>query len=77
MTRTLRTLGEFKKALKDCETLFVWVNWQGDDGDYIEVPKSKFLRSINADTPSDGAHGGRMDETPIDYRVDATSIYVN
>ena len=76
-TRTLRTLGEFKKALKDCSTLYVWVNWQGDEGDYIEVPKSKFLKSIGADVPNDGAHGGPMDATPISYRVDATTIYVN
>ena len=76
-TRTLRTLGEFKKALKDCSVLYVWVNWQGEEGDYIEVPKSKFLKSIGADVPNDGAHGGPMDATPISYRVDATTIYVN
>lgn len=71
------TLKELKSAIRACQTLYVWCNWQKDDGDYIEVPKAKFLRSINADTPNDGAHGGRMDETPAAFRIEDNDVYIN
>lgn len=75
--KTLSTLGRLKEAIKECKKLYVWCNWQGDDGDYIEVSKAAFLRSINANTPNDGAHGGRIDETQADFRVEQDCVYVN
>lgn len=73
----MKTLKELKAALKTCKTLYVWCNWQVEEGDYIEASKPKFLRSIGADTPNDGAHDGLHDNTPINFRVESEEIYVN
>lgn len=70
------TLKAFKADLRKCARLYLWCVWQREDGDYIEISKAGFLRGINADTPNDGAHGGRMDATPIDYRWEGCDIYV-
>lgn len=60
----IQTVGELRRAVKEraFKTLYVWVCW-GLDGDYVEVARSKFLTAINADSPSDGAHGGCCDGT--------------
>ena len=72
----MSTLGELKKAIKDTNTVWVWCNWQGDDGDYIEVNKKKFLKSIGADTPYDGAHGGKHDNTQARFHVRDGEVFV-
>lgn len=74
-----KTLRELKIALKVAKNVYVWCNWTQDDGDYIEVTKRGFLRSIGADTPNDGAHGGKHDSTPVAFRIEdnGTSIYIN
>ena len=73
----LRTVGEIKKALKGKKYLFVWCNWQREDGCYIRVLKKDFLTSIGADTPNDGAHGGIHDNTVAHARIEDDEVYVN
>jgi hypothetical protein len=73
----LRTLGKLKQALKTARAVYVWCNWQGDEGDYIAVSKIGFLRSIGADTPNDGAHGGRGDWTPVRAELRGDQIYID
>lgn len=75
--KMLTTLGELKATIRRAKTLYVWVNWQGDDGDYIAVSKAAFLRGIGADSPFDGAHGGRHDGTHVRAREDDGDVYVN
>lgn len=58
-------LGKLKQAIASAKRVFVWVNIWGDDGEMVEVQKTKLLKAMNADTPNDGAHGGRGDWTPV------------
>lgn len=76
--KNIKTIGQLKSAFKSCAKCFVWVCWNGEDGDYVEVSKASFLRSIGADTPNDGAYGGINDSTFInaDCRDDGC-VYVN
>jgi len=77
MTTEIWTLGELKRKLKVAKKVCVWVEWEPREGDYIEVPKQKFLKSIGADTPNDGAHGGRHDTTSVKAKLgDNNVIYV-
>ena len=74
----LADLGELKRAIKTAGALFVWVNWEGDDGDYIQVAKSSFLRSIGADTPyEESGDGGRPDWTPVRAELRGNDVYVS
>ena len=78
MTTTIvRDLGELKQAMKKAKAVFVWCNWNDDDGDYIPVTKSAFLRAVGADTPNDGAHGGRCNGTVIRAELRGDELYVN
>lgn len=65
------TLGEVKALFRSgrIRKVFVWCNWQGDDGDYIEVTKSAFLRSIGADVAfhRDGRHPDTEIKAEIRY----------
>jgi hypothetical protein len=65
-------LGDLKKAIKKAKNVYVWANVWGDEGEYLKITKKDLLRSMNADTPNDGAYGGRPDETPTSrYELDA------
>jgi hypothetical protein len=70
----IRTTGELKTAVRQAKEVFVWVNCFGDDGEYIRVTKTALLVGMGIDTPNDGAHGGRMDETPCRARLEANGL---
>jgi hypothetical protein len=78
MTYTkLATLGELKAAIRKAGAVYVWCNWEGDDGDYIEVRKAAFLRSIGADSPfEESGDGGRPDWTPVHAELRGNEVYV-
>lgn len=74
---TIYTLGELKEAIRKADAVYVWTNWEGDDGDYILVQKKTFLRCIGADTPwEESGHGGRCDETMVKAEMRGNELYV-
>lgn len=81
---TLRTLGELKAAIRTAKVVYVWVNWEGEDGDYIAITKASFLRGIGADTPAEydaegnpTGHGGKMDHTACRAELRGDEVYVD
>lgn len=73
----LPTLGAVKAAIKKATAVYVWCNWEREDGSYIKVPKKAFLESIGADTPFDpSGHGGRHDATAIHAEMRDDELYV-
>ena len=67
------TLGKVKQAMKG-RKLFVWVTMFGNQGELIEVSKSKFLSAIGADVSfeNDGLH----DDTTINAKILKNAIYI-
>lgn len=53
-----------------------WCSWERKDGSYVKVSKREFLKNIGADTPNDGAHGGRADHTPVHAKIEDDEVHV-
>jgi len=75
--RIYLTLGAFKTCLKNFPGLpiYVWSNWQGEDGDYIQVSRSAFLLGIGADVAYH--RGGRHNATQMTFDKRDDGIYIN
>jgi hypothetical protein len=72
----IRTVGELKVAIKYARQVNVFVVWNHDDGDYVEVKKATILRDLCIDTPSDGAHGGRDNGTAVKAHIQDGAVFI-